>query len=137
MPGNEKLESVRMDRWLFSVRIFKTRSMASKAVDGGKVKANGVTVKAHKLVHIGDVINYKREGQNLEYKVLGLLDKRVGAKDAMLCYEVTEDADLSEEQRATLKIFREADRKVPRSEGKPSKRDRRQMERFRDVQDQE
>jgi len=130
MPGDESLENVRLDRWLFSVRIFKSRSNANKAVAGGKVKVNGETAKPHKLIQIGDTIQFKHEGRLYEYKVLGLLERRVGAKEAEPCYEITEDADLTPEVRDMVRLYREVDRKNPKAKGRPSKRDRRQLERF-------
>ncbi|MDJ0837571.1 MAG: RNA-binding S4 domain-containing protein [Acidobacteriota bacterium] len=136
MPGNENLEAVRLDRWLFAVRIFKTRTLAAKAIDGGTIKLNGVPVKSHKAVRLNDVIQCKREGRTFEYKVLGLLEKRVGAKEAAPCYEVTEDADLNPEMREMIQLYREVDRAAPKSKGRPSKRDRRQMERFRGKEDE-
>ena len=131
MPGNEALEAVRLDRWLFAVRIFKTRSNAAKAIAGGKVKVNDEAAKPHKLVKIGDVLQLKREGRTLAYRVLGLLEKRVGAADARPCYEMTEDADLEPEVREMVRLYREVDRKTEKPKGRPSKRDRRQIERLR------
>ncbi len=128
-PGMD-LESVRLDRWLFSVRIFKTRALAVKAIAGGKIKVNGVTAKAHKLLRIGDVVQLRREGRLYEYRVLGLLEKRVGAKEAEPCYALTEDADLTPEVRDMVRLYREADRQAPKPKGRPSKRDRRQLERL-------
>ena len=126
------VESVRLDRWLFAVRIFKSRSLAAKAIAGGRIKVDGSTVKAHRLIRIGEEIEYKREGRTYRYKVLGLLEKRVGAKDAQQQYELTEDADLMPEMREMLKIYRESEVRAPRNKGRPTKRDRRLLERFRD-----
>ena len=131
MAGKEELTAVRFDRWLFAVRIFKTRTLAAKAIDGGNVKLNGVPVKSHKSLHLGDVVQYKREGITYEYKVLGLLEKRVGAKEAAPCYEVTQDADLNPKMREMIQLYREVDRAAPKGSGRPSKRDRRQIDRFR------
>jgi len=136
MPGNEELEAVRLDRWLFAVRIFKTRNNAAKAIAGGKVKVNGEAAKPHKQVHIDDVVQLKREGRTLEYRVLGLLEKRVGASEAEPCYEMTEDADLEPEVREMVRLYREVDRKTEKPKGRPSKRDRRQMERLKGWDDE-
>ena len=119
------MDAVRLDRWLFAVRIFKTRSLAAKAIAGGKVKIDGHTVKAHRLVRVDDEIYYRNEGRTLKYKVVGLIEKRVGAKDAQACYQVTEDPDLQPEIREMLQLYRSIDRSVPKTRGKPSKKDRR------------
>lgn len=127
----EKPDSVRIDRWLFAVRIYKTRSLAAKAIAGGKVKLNGVAVKAGRGVQIGDEIVMKREGRTHSYKVTGLLEKRVGAKDAVKKYEVTVDANLTEDAKLMMAALREAEKMAPRTKGRPTKRDRRQIDKFR------
>ena len=128
---NDESASVRLDRWLFAVRIFKTRSLAARAIAGGKIKINGDTVsKAHKTVKIGDEVITKREGKTLAYAVLALLEKRVGAKDAAKCYQLTEDPGLSEEMRETIKLYRDMTKDTSKPKGRPTKRDRRLLDRL-------
>lgn len=127
----EKPDSVRIDRWLFAVRIFKTRSLAAKAIQGGKVKLNGVAVKAGRGVCIGDEIVLKREGRTHSYKVTGLLEKRVGAKDAVQNYELTMDANMTEDAKLMMDALRDAAKQAPRTRGRPTKRDRRQIEKLK------
>lgn len=127
---NQEFESVRVDRWLFAVRIYKSRSLAAKAISGGTLKVNGETVKAHRPLKVGDEVTLKRDGKTLSYKVTGLIEKRVGAKDAVKNYELTEDADLTPEMRETMKLYREIAKQAPRTKGRPTKRDRRQLDRL-------
>ena len=135
-PNREGPLSVRLDRWLFAVRVFKSRSLANQAITGGKIKINGLVGKAHRPVHIGDRIELKRDGHLYTYLVRELIDKRVPAKTAARCYELTEDAHLSpvgREQMALLRdMERQAQKGVPRPKGRPTKRDRRILEKFQD-----
>lgn len=124
------LETVRLDRWLFAVRVFKTRSMAAKAIAGGKIKIDGQTVKAHRMVRIGDEVDYRNEGRSFRYKVTGLLEKRVGAKEAVLHYQLQEDPEVQPEVREMLKLYRELD-KGTRTSGKPEKKDRRLLRKLK------
>ncbi len=125
-------DGVRLDRWLFSVRIFKSRSLAAKAIAGGKIKVNGAVCKAHRTLKIGDQVVMREEGRTLSYEVLGLLEKRVGAKEAAVCYKLTIDADVPEAMRELLQIYREQEKRAPRPKGRPTKRDRRLIDRLRD-----
>ncbi len=133
MSHNTELEAVRLDRWLFAVRIFKSRSLAAKAIAGGRVKIDGHAVKAHRMVHLGDEIVYKAEGRTLKYTVTGLIEKRVGAPIAREQYRVTEDPDLKPEMRELLRVYRDMEKKNPRNKGRPTKRDRRLIEKIRDL----
>jgi len=121
---------VRLDRWLFAVRIFKSRSLAAKAISGGKVKVNGAAAKAHRPVNIGDEVVLKRDGRTHSYKVKGLLEKRVGAKEAVTCYSLTLDADLPETVREMAAVYRAMDQQTPRLRGRPTKRDRRLIDKL-------
>lgn len=127
---NEQLSEVRLDRWLFAVRIFKSRSLAARAVSSGKIKLNGDAVKPHRGVKRGDFVTLKREGQTLRYDVLGLIEKRVGAAPAKTLFKLTENPDLNPETREMMKLMREMEKHLPKPKGRPTKRDRRQLERF-------
>lgn len=127
---SQEPESVRVDRWLFAVRIFKSRSLAAKAIAGGTIKVNGETVKAHRPLKLGDAVTLKRDGRTLRYVVTGLIEKRVGAKDAVVNYQLTEDPDLTPEMRETMKLYREMAKMSPRTRGRPTKRDRRQLDKL-------
>ena len=80
------LKKVRIDKWLWSVRIYKTRTMATDAVRNGRVKIGDKTVKASYLVQRDEVVTVNRNGFNLVFKVVDLIQKRVGAAIAQECY---------------------------------------------------
>lgn len=127
---DSSLDGVRVDRWLFAVRIFKSRSLAARAVGAGKVKVNGESVKTHRPLRRGDVITMKRDGKTLQYAVLGLAEKRLGAPQAKTLYKFEEDPDLDPEAKELIQLYRDMGKLVPKPKGRPTKRDRRQMERF-------
>lgn len=129
------LKEVRIDRWLFAVRIFKSRSLAARAVTSGKVKLNGEAVKPHRPVHRGDYVELKREGQTLRYDILGLVEKRVGAPVAKTLVRMIEDPDLDPKTREMVQLYRELDRQLPKTKGRPTKRDRRLLDRFQQFGD--
>lgn len=131
MATQQETDGVRIDRWLFAVRIFKSRSIAAKEISAGHVKIDGETVKAHRPVRLGDVLVIKRDGRTYEYTVKQLLDKRVGAKDAVAAYNLVADADVEPEMREMLQMYREMNRNVPRNKGRPTKRDRRLIEKHK------
>ena len=121
-------DSVRLDKWLWAARFFKTRSLATDAVDAGKVKVNGDKVKPARTVRIGDKLDIDNGSDRWEIDVMNLSDVRQAAPIARTLYEETDE---SVERRANVaenrKMFREpsADFK-----GRPTKRDRRQMGKF-------
>ena len=124
-PSEDRL---RIDKWLWAARFFKTRSLAADAVEGGKVHLNGARVKPAKTVHAGDTLKI-RIGQ-VEYDVIvrGLSGRRGPAPEAAKLYEETEASRAAREALVSqLKA-----QSVPGSElkGRPTKRDRRQIHRF-------
>ena len=80
------LKKVRVDKWLWSIRIFKSRTMSSDACKSGKVKIDGNNLKPSYLVQVGDTVQVKKEGFNMIFKVVELIEKRVGAPIAQKCY---------------------------------------------------
>jgi ribosome-associated heat shock protein Hsp15 len=122
-------ESVRIDKWLWAARFFKTRSLASRACDLGRVRANGQLVKPARDVHPGDRLEVKNDSGEFQIEVLALSDIRGPAPVAQALYRETEE---SRELRRKMAEERKA---APRFEttrvGKPSKRDRREIERLR------
>lgn len=122
-------ERLRIDKWLWAARFFKTRALATDAVDGGKVHLNDARVKPAKTLHIGDTLQI-RIGQ-LEYTVIvrGLSARRGPASEAVKLYEET---DASRTKREALVAQMKA-QSVPGSElkGRPTKRDRRLIHRFK------
>ena len=119
------MESVRLDKYLWAIRVYKTRTDATDACKGGKVRLNGYDVKPSKEVRPGDVIVVRKGAVTYTYKVLSLVDKRLGAK---LVPDVAENQTPQEELdklRAPVETFF---LKRDRGTGRPTKKDRRQMD---------
>ncbi|HMT76543.1 MAG TPA: RNA-binding S4 domain-containing protein [Saprospiraceae bacterium] len=124
-------EKIRIDKWLWSIRFFKSRSIASDACTGGKVKINDIAAKASSLVKIGDKITCKKEHINYELIVKAIIGKRVSAPIAITCYDnITPEAELNKfEQWFVGKAPTEV---RDRGSGRPTKRDRRDIDEFKD-----
>lgn len=123
------MEKLRIDKWLWAARFFKTRSQASDAVDGGKVHLNGQRVKPAREVRLGDTLAITA-GENWEVVVRGLAERRGPAPEARLLYEETA-ASLAAREAARDSRRYVADPAAERH-GRPTKRDRRQLGRFSD-----
>jgi ribosome-associated heat shock protein Hsp15 len=123
------METIRIDKWLWAARFFKTRSMAGRACDLGRIESNGVTAKAARDVRIGDMLRIKNEGGEYQVEVLGLSEIRGPAAVAQTLYRET---GASRELRLKLAEERKAMPRFPTPQHKPSKRDRRQLNRLRD-----
>jgi|TARA_B110000977_G_scaffold152965_1_gene194313 ribosome-associated heat shock protein Hsp15 len=119
------LESTRIDKWLWAARFYKTRSMASKAVDGGRVHINGSRVKAAHKVKINDLVQISRDHVKQEFQVLGIAERRGAAAEAQLLYVESVDSVARREQvQLQRKILNQG---IPQSVGKPNKHDRRRI----------
>jgi ribosome-associated heat shock protein Hsp15 len=122
-------EKVRIDKWLWAARFFKTRSLATEAVDGGKVEVNGARAKPAKLVGAGDEVRV-RVGQALHVlRVLDVGERRGSATVAQSLYEETE-ASRRERDRLAEQHKLSA-QSLAFDDGRPSKRDRREIRKFR------
>ena len=120
---------VRMDKWLWAARFFKTRSLASRACELGRIESNGQQAKAAREVRVGDLLRVKNDSSEFQVEVVLLSEIRGPAVVAQTLYRETEASrelrlKLAEERKAMPHF--EASR-----EGKPSKRDRRKLDRFR------
>ena len=116
---------VRLDVWVSSVRLFKTRSAASSACRGGHVAVNGRKAKPSTLVRIGDRITAVTPGGERIVVIRRLIEKRVGAAVALTCFEDLTPAPPPKEEIAVVAV-RE------RGSGRPTKRERRQLDRLRE-----
>ena len=123
------MTGVRIDKWLWAARFFKTRSQAARACELGRASVNGQTAKPAREVKVGDMLRIKTEGGEFEVEVLGLSEMRGPAAVAQTLYRET---DASREARALLA---EARRTAPtfdfEHEGRPSTRDRREIARMK------
>ena len=123
------MESVRIDKWLWAARFFKTRARASKACDLGRILSNGVVAKPAREVRLGDKLEVKNEGGDFQIEVLALSQMRGPAAVAQTLYGET---DASKAARAQLAAERKAMHEfAPLPEHRPTKRDRRRIIQFR------
>jgi ribosome-associated heat shock protein Hsp15 len=124
---------VRIDKWLWAARFYKTRSLATDAVDGGKVQVNGERVKPAKVIRAGDTLSVRNGHFTWEITVLALSERRGSAAEASKLYaESDESRSEREEKSALLKIERQSN---PFPGGRPSKKARRQIIKFIREQD--
>ncbi len=120
--------AVRADQWLWAARFFKTRSLAKQAIDGGKIEVNGARCKPAKAVHVGDTLSISRGSERIEVTVAVLSDKRGPAPVAAAMYAETEASVVRRErEREAQRLSRMA---YQPPEGRPSKRDRRNIVAF-------
>ena len=123
------MTGVRVDKWLWAARFFKTRSMAGHACELGRIESNGQPAKPAREVHPGDMLKIKNDGGEFQVEVLGLSEMRGPAAVAQTLYRETEASRelrmKAAEERKAMPHF-----EAPR-EGKPSKRDRRKLGRLR------
>jgi ribosome-associated heat shock protein Hsp15 len=121
-PGTQ---SVRIDKWLWCARFFKSRSLAQQAVDGGHVQVNGERAKASRQVKVGDRLRITRERERFEVLIVGIPERRGPATEARTHY--AESAE-SEAARAAVREFNRLT--APVASGRPDKRERRDLLRF-------
>ena len=120
---NDNSGSVRIDIWLWAVRLFKTRSLAGAACRGSKVRVNGELVKPSKMLRAGDMLDIQKNKSQITVEVLNLLKKRVSAKEAI---NFKREISIITEDRVDPLV------KPVRGEGRPTKRQRRVMDAFLD-----
>ncbi len=123
------MTSVRIDKWLWAARFFKTRALAARACDLGRVLSNGQPAKPAREVHVGNMLRVTNDGGEFEVEVLMLSDVRGPASIAQTLYRETE---ASREQRQKVAAERKAMKQFEElPAGRPSKRDRRRIIQFR------
>ena len=121
-------EKLRIDKYLWSIRLYKTRALAATACDQGKVKAGGTSVKASKTVHVGDEFEVKTEAKKWVIKVTGLLFNRVQFSEAINYYLDLTPAEDAEKQQFQAAAFYTGKRRS--KIGRPTKKQRRDIEDF-------
>lgn len=127
------LEKVRVDKWLWAVRIFKSRTMATNACKSNKVFLDNQALKPSFSVERGMILNVKKEGYNMQYKVVDLLEKRVSATLAEPCYEnLTPEEELNKFKDWYLRN-RATSEYRDKGIGRPTKRDRRNIDKFKNL----
>lgn len=129
MTDQSSRKTVRIDKWLWAARFFKTRALASKACDLGRIRSNEIEAKPARDVHIGDMLRVKNEAGEFHIEVLALTDIRGPAAVAQTLYRET---DNSKERRQLEAAERKAMQQyAPLPERRPTKRDRRRIIQFR------
>ncbi len=120
------MSKTRVDKWIWSVRIFKSRTLATNACKANRVKINSKLVKASTSVEVNDVVSIQKNGFNFEFKVLKLINKRVGAPLAVECYEnVTPEEELNKYNSWFVGKGRAEIR--DKGAGRPTKKERREI----------
>ena len=129
MPDGDNSAGVRLDKWLWAARFFKTRSLAAEAINGGKVQLNGHRAKRAKQVRPGDEVRIRKGPFEQSVVVRGLADKRGPAKVAQTLYKETAE---SQHGRELLAIQLKSSSETSfRTKGRPTKRERRNIDRFK------
>jgi ribosome-associated heat shock protein Hsp15 len=119
------MDNVRIDKWLWAARFFKTRSLATEAVDTGRVRLDGERIKPARAVKIGEKLLIDNGAELWEVRVLGISDVRGAAPIARLLYEeTTESVAKRENNQEARKLYREPGTTI---KGRPTKRDRRAL----------
>ena len=127
MQSDEIIEKFRIDKWLFATRFFKTRSLAAEAIERGRVTVNDQRVKPAKVLAVGDKLTIRINNYQYDIEVLGLSNKRGSAPVAQQLYRETDE---SREKRELLAVRLKAQPQPFYTKGRPTKRDRREIERF-------
>lgn len=120
------MDTVRIDQWVWAVRLYKTRSMATAACRGGHVRVNGQSVKAATAVKVGDRVRVRSKERERDLEVIRVIGKRVGAPIAVTCY-IDHSPPPSPEVAEPQAMFAVRERGA----GKPTKRERRELDRLR------
>lgn len=123
------MDAVRVDKYLWAIRVFKTRTEATDACKGSKITVNGADIKPSKEVKAGDVIQVRKGAVHYTFKVLAPLEKRIGAKDvARFAENLTPESEMAKLHAPVETFFVKRDRGA----GRPTKKDRRQMDELYD-----
>lgn len=128
--NTENNNEVRLDKWLWAARFYKTRSIAKAMIEGGKVHYNGQRAKVSKIIEVGASIKLRQGNEEKEVEVLGLSDQRRGAPEAQLLYQETEK---SVKHREAMAFARKANAlSMPHPDCRPNKKERRDLIKFKE-----
>jgi ribosome-associated heat shock protein Hsp15 len=129
MSKDKATDSVRLDKWLWATRFFKTRSLAAKAITGGKVQVNGRRAKPASTLHLGDRVRIRKGPFEFHVLVRRLSEQRGPASEAATLYEETAESINDRERLALLR--KAAPTFEFRDRGRPSKKERRELQRLK------
>ncbi|MGI2260934.1 ribosome-associated heat shock protein Hsp15 [Shewanella sp. GXUN23E] len=127
----EQAKAVRLDKWLWAARFYKTRAIAKEMINGGKVHYNGQRPKSSKNAEVGALIRLRQGYDDKEVVIKQLSDTRRGAKEAQLLYEETAESVRKREQNAEARRLNILHNPAP--DHKPDKKQRRAIIRFKDI----
>lgn len=127
MKYQEQVNDVRLDKWLWAARFYKTRSLAKAMIEGGKVHYNGQRAKVSKLVEVGAKIKLRQGNEEKEITVVALSDQRRGAPEAQKLYTETSQSIEAREQRKIAALS------MPYSDHRPNKKERRDLLKFKHI----
>ncbi|MFV0506749.1 MAG: RNA-binding S4 domain-containing protein [Bacteroidales bacterium] len=118
--------TVRVDKWLWAVRIFKTRSLATDQIKKGRVLLGGLAIKPSRTLQAGDIVQVKKPPVTYSFKVLDVAEKRMGAKEVpSFCEDITPSEELEVlDMQKSVSAYRE------RGTGRPTKKERRDIEKI-------
>lgn len=122
-------KEVRLDKWLWAARFYKTRSLAKAMIEGGKVHYNGQRAKVSKIVEVGARLKLRQGSDEKEVEVLALSDQRRGAPEAQLLYRETEESVKKREEMAWARKNNALS--MPHPDRRPNKKERRDLLRFK------
>lgn len=127
-----EIQKIRIDKWLWAIRLYKTRTLATDACINGKVKIDGESVKASYMLKCGQTIHLNKQGEKWIIKSLKLIDKRVGASIAITCYDDLTPPEEKEKLKFPSVFFEVRDKGI----GRPTKKDRREIDKFKEFEDE-
>jgi ribosome-associated heat shock protein Hsp15 len=129
-PDTSPSTKVRLDKWLWAARFFRTRSLAKAAIEGGKVHLGGQRVKVSREISVGDTLQIRQGWDDKVIVVRALSDQRRGASEAQLLYQETAESLARRESEAAAR--KAAGGMIDRPARRPTKKQRRQIHRFKD-----
>lgn len=130
-----ELEFIRLDKWLWAARFFKTRTLAAEAISGGKVHVNNQRVKPGKEIKLGTAISISKDGFRWDVLVTAISGQRRPAKEAVLLYEETPESLAKRQQQIIEQRERRQFFAIDGQDRKPNKKERRMIHRFRQEPD--
>ncbi|MDC2825973.1 ribosome-associated heat shock protein Hsp15 [Rodentibacter pneumotropicus] len=122
-------KDVRLDKWLWAARFYKTRSLAKAMIEGGKVHYNGQRAKVSKIVEVGAILKLRQGNEEKEVEILALSDQRRGAPEAQLLYRETSQSLKKREEMAWARKNNALS--MPHPERRPNKKERRDLLKFK------
>ncbi|MCK3657928.1 heat-shock protein [Pasteurellaceae bacterium Pebbles2] len=131
VKNDENDDDVRLDKWLWAARFYKTRTIAKEMIDGGKVHYNGQRTKPNKSVEVGAKIKLRQGNEEKEVNVIALSAQRRGAPEAQLLYTETEQSQIQREKMALARKMNV----MPHPDRRPNKKERRDLLKFKHQDD--